>query len=61
MLRRLIKYSCIFAACMNHTLNGSSVLECGNAVEIRSGIMFDFYLGLSQLYFKAFNDQLDHF
>ena len=37
---------------MNSTPNGSSVLqhfECGNAIEICKGIMFDFYPGLPQL------------
>ena len=36
---------------MSPTLNGSSALkhyECGNVIEIRNGIMFDFYLGLPQ-------------
>ena len=49
MLRRLIKYSCIFAVRMSPILNGSFVLrhfECSNAVEICNGIMFDFYPGL---------------
>ena len=39
----------IHTARMNRTLNGNSVLEhykCGNPIEIRNGIMFDFYLGL---------------
>ena len=34
---------------MNPTLNGSSALQHfkhSNAIEIRNGIMFDFYLGL---------------
>ena len=34
---------------MSRTLNGSTALqrfEHGNTVEIRDGIMFDFYLGL---------------
>ena len=38
---------------MSPTLNGSTVLqrfERGNAVEIRNGIMFDFYLGLPHMY-----------
>ena len=37
---------------MSPTLNGSSALqhfECGNAVELRNGRMFDFYPGLPHL------------
>ena len=37
---------------MSPTLNGSSVLQCfehSNAIEIRNGIMFDFYPGLPQI------------
>ena len=37
---------------MSPTLNGSTALqrfEHGNAIEMRNGIMFDFYLGLPQL------------
>ena len=46
MLRRLIRYSCIFA------LNGCFVLQCfegGNAVELCNGVMFDFYTGLPHM------------
>ena len=39
-----------FTQCiMSAALNGSSALErveCGNAIEIRNGIIFDFYPGL---------------
>ena len=38
---------------MSPTPNGSSVLqrfECGNALEIRNGIMFDFYPGLPHMF-----------
>ena len=38
----------VHVACMRPVLNRSSVLQCferGNAVEIRNGIMFDFYPG----------------
>ena len=48
-LRRLTRYSCIFAAHMNPALNGSVVIQCfkrGNVVEMCNRIMFDFYLGL---------------
>ena len=41
-------------------LNGSSVLECfecGNAIEIRNRIMFNFYLGLSHNYAKVFSGE----
>ena len=46
MLHRLIRYSCIFTACMSPFLNGSFALqrfECGNAVELHNRTMFDFY------------------
>ena len=49
MLHILIRYSFTYSVCTSPTLNGSSVLqlfEHGNTVEIRHGIMFDFYLGL---------------
>ena len=49
MLRRLIRYSCIFTVHMSPVLNQGSVLqgfERGNVVEIRNGLMFDFYQGL---------------
>ena len=53
MLRRLNRYSCIFAAHMSPTLiNGSFVLqrfERGNAVKLRNGIMSDFYPGLPNI------------
>jgi len=42
---------------MSTTLNGSSMLECferSNAREIRNGIMFDFYPGLSHMYKLAY-------
>ena len=45
----LCRYSCIFVARMSPALNGSFALqrfECGNTVELRNGIMFDFYPGL---------------
>ena len=38
---------------MSPALNGSSALqrfERSNAIEIRNGIMFDFYLGLPHMY-----------
>ena len=31
---------------MSPTCNGGTVFECGNAIKIRNGIMFDFYPGL---------------
>ena len=52
MLRRLIRYSCIFAGCMSPTLNGSFALQCfkrGNTVRLRNGIMFVFYPGLPHM------------
>ena len=42
----------VYRVRMSPTPNGSSVLqrfECGNAVEIRNGIMFDFYPGLPDM------------
>ena len=53
MLCRLIRYSYIYTARMNSTLNRSSVLQCfkrGNAIEICNGIMFDFYLEQSDMH-----------
>ena len=35
---------------MSLTHNGITVLQCGNAVEMRNGIMFDFYPGLPYIY-----------
>ena len=38
---------------MSPTLNASTMLkhfECGNAVEMRNGIMFDFYPGLPHIH-----------
>ena len=37
-------YSCVHAVQM-------SIFECGNAIEVWNGIMFAFYLGLSDLYY----------
>ena len=50
---RLIRYSCIFAARMSPTLNGSLALRCfkyGNAVQLCNGIMFDFHSGLPHVH-----------
>ena len=46
---------------MSPACNGSTALqrfECSNAIEIRNGIMFDFYPGLPHIYifFLAFVD-----
>ena len=44
-----IRYSCIYIARMSPTLSGSSALQhvkLGDALEIRNGIIFDFYSGL---------------
>ena len=46
---RLIRESCIFAACKSPTFNRSFALqrfECSIEVELRNRIMFDFYPGL---------------
>ena len=45
----------IHTACMSPALKGSSALECfegGNVIEIRNGIMFDFYTGLPHIVFN---------
>ena len=50
----------VYTVRMSPALNGSSALqrfECGNAIEIRNGIMFDFYPGLPQLCIYMYNDQ----
>ena len=53
MLRRLIRYFCIFAAYMSAALNRSFALQHfkhGNMVKLCNGIMFDFYPALSHMY-----------
>ena len=42
MLRRHVRYLCIYTACVNPTL------KCSNTIDICNGIMFDFYPGLPQ-------------
>ena len=52
---RLIRYSCTLAVCMSPALNESFVPQCferGNAVELRNGIMFDFYSGLPHMLYR---------
>ena len=52
MLHRLIRYSCTNAPHISPTLNRSSALqhfERSNVVEIRNGMMFDFYTGLPHM------------
>ena len=42
----------VYTVCMSPTLNGSSALEFfkrSNAIEIRNGIMLDFYPGLPHM------------
>ena len=54
------KYSWVYPALMSSALNRSSALECfecGNAMEIRNGIMFDFYLGLPRMYSQNWCNQ----
>ena len=49
------EYFIVYIARMNSTLNGSSALQhfkCSNAIEIRNGIMFDFYPGLPHITVK---------
>ena len=53
MLRKLIRYSCIYEASMSPTLNRSSAIrrfERSDAIEIRYRITFDFYTGLPHIY-----------
>ena len=59
MLGKLMNTYHIYTAHMNPALNGSSALErfeCSNAIEIRNGIMFDFYPGLPQIYCRIGNN-----
>ena len=52
-LRRLIRYSYIYEARMSPALNGNSAIrhfKHSDAIEIRDGIIFDFYMGLSHMY-----------
>ena len=47
---------------MGPTPNGSSALqrfERGNALEIRNGIMFDFYPGLPHIQFRELKSEKD--
>ena len=53
VLRGCIRYSCIYIAHMSPTLNGSSALQrikLSDTLEIRNGIIFDFYTGLPHIY-----------
>ena len=46
----------LYTVHMSPALNGSSAIvrfECGNTIEIRNEMMFNFYLGLPQL---TYND-----
>ena len=48
-LRGRIRYSCVYIARISPTLSGSSALQrvkLSDALEIRNGIIFDFYSGL---------------
>ena len=48
----------VYKAHMSPALNVSNALprfECSNAVEIHNGIMFDFYLGLPQLWLSTYS------
>ena len=50
-----IRHSCVYVAHMSLTLSGSSALQrvkLGDALEIRNGIIFNFYSGLPHLYFE---------
>ena len=51
-VRRLIRYSSIFAAIMSPALSECFALqrfERGNVVELCNGILFDFYMGLPHI------------
>ena len=51
-----IRYSCVYIARMSPTLSGSSALQrvkLGDALEIRNGIIFDFYSGLPHFIVKT--------
>ena len=51
-LRRFIRCSCIYEACMSPALNRSLAMrhfKHSNAIEIRDGITFDFYTGLPHI------------
>ena len=71
MLGKLINTCHVYTARMNPALNGSSAqqhFERSNAIEIRNGIMFDFYPGLphilalmNTLYSSLHTDNLDSF
>ena len=53
MLRRFIRYSCIYEVHMSPTLSRSSAIrrfKHSNAIEICDGIPFDFYTGLPHMY-----------
>ena len=53
MLRRFISYSCIYKARMSSAFNECSAIrrfEGSDAIEIRDGITFDFYMGLPHIY-----------
>ena len=54
VLRIFIRYSCICKACMSPAVNRSSAIQRfkhSNAIEIHDGITFDFYTGLSHIYY----------
>ena len=56
MLRRLIRYSCIYEARMTAALNGSSAIQRfkhSNAIKIHDGITFDFYTGLPHVLYST--------
>ena len=52
-MRRNCVHSCrIYTARLSPALNGSSEIrhfECSDAIEIRNGIIFDFYTGLTHM------------
>ena len=59
MLHRLVSYLRIYEARMSPALNGSSAIrrfERSDAIEIRNGITFDFYTGLSHIYTLTLKD-----
>ena len=64
MLGKLMNTYHVYTVRMSSALNGSSVLERferGNGIEIRNGIMFDFYPGLPHIYITHQMDTLAPF
>ena len=62
VLSKLINTYHVYTERMSPTLNESSALEhfeCSNTIEIRNGIMFNFYPGLPDMYAKPDTGDMD--